>query len=88
MVIVMAGRNNKKYRGRRAGGASVALKVIVALLAVLLVAAILFTLIMGDYVEYTDEGVKYEFIIPEGCTAQMKLEDGREKTLSAGTYIF
>lgn len=54
----MAGRNNKKYRGRRTGGASIALKVIVALLAVLLAAAILVTLILGDYVEYTDEGVR------------------------------
>ena len=56
----MAGRyqkNYREYRGRRSGGASV-MKVIVVILAVLLAAALLFTLILGKYVEYTDEGVR------------------------------
>ena len=57
----MAGRYRKKYReynGRRRGGASVVLKVIVVLLALLLAAAVLFMVFLGDYVEYTDEGVR------------------------------
>lgn len=56
----MAGRNQKKYReyrGRRSGSASV-MKVIVVILAILLAAALLFTLFLGKYVEYTDEGVR------------------------------
>jgi len=57
----MAGRykkNYREYRGRRTGGASGVLKVIVVLLALLLAAAILCTLFLGDFVEYTDEGVR------------------------------
>lgn len=56
----MAGRNKRtyrEYRGRRSGGSAV-LKGIVVLLAILLAAALLFTLFLGEYVEYTDEGVR------------------------------
>lgn len=47
----------QKYRGRRSGGSAV-LKVIIALLALVLAAGVLFVLFMGEYVEYTDSGVR------------------------------
>lgn len=56
----MAGRSGpsyQKYRGRRGGGGTV-LKIIIVILAVLLVAGVLFLLLLGDYVEYTDGGVR------------------------------
>ena len=53
-------RRYREYRGRR-GGASTVLKLIVILLAVLLAAALIFTLLMGKYIEYTDEGVRLHF---------------------------
>lgn len=56
----MARRNSRGYRGYqgRRNGSSMALKIIVALLAVLLVLGILFVIILGKYVEYTDNGVR------------------------------
>ncbi len=60
MVRAVARRNRRgyrEYRGRRRKG-STALKVIVILLAVLLVAGIVFTLFLGRYIEYTDDGVR------------------------------
>lgn len=50
----------REYRGRRSGGGSIVLKVIVALLAVLLIGGVLFTVFLGKYVEYTDEGVRVD----------------------------
>lgn len=55
----MAGNYTKGYRshrGRRKG--SLALKVIAVILAVLLVAGVVFVVFLGRYVEYTDHGVK------------------------------
>ena len=37
---------------------------------------------------YGKEFVHYEFEIPEGTTAELKLTDGTEKTLAAGKYMF
>lgn len=56
----MARRGNRigyqEYRGR--SGGSTVLKFIIALLAVLLLAGILFVVFMGEYIEYTDDGVR------------------------------
>lgn len=45
------------YRGR--GGGSLVLKVIVALLATTLAAGLIFVVFLGDYMEYTDNGVRF-----------------------------
>ncbi len=45
------------YRGR--GGGSLVLKVIVALLATTLAAGVIFVVFLGDYMEYTDNGVRF-----------------------------
>lgn len=47
---------NNTYRGRR--DKSAVLKILIAVLAVLLVGGLLFILLLGKYVEYTDDGVK------------------------------
>lgn len=47
---------NDKYRGRKKG--STVLKVLIGVLAVLLALGLVFILIMGKYIEYTDDGVK------------------------------
>lgn len=38
--------------------------------------------------EYRGERVLYRFEIPKGITAKISLPDGREETLSAGTYMY
>ena len=58
-VARQGNRGYREYRGRRQGGGSVILKAIICLLAILLVAGVLFMLILGKYVEYTDEGVRF-----------------------------
>lgn len=55
------------YRGR--GGGSPFLKVIVALLAVTLAAGLIFVIFLGDYMEYTDEGVRFN---PPWATSEDK----------------
>ena len=56
----MAGRRNRygyqEYRGR--SGARPVLIFIIVLLAVLLAAGVAFMIVMGEYIEYTDTGVK------------------------------
>ncbi len=51
-------RGYQEYRGRSRGG-SVVLKVIIVLLALILIAGIVFVLFLGKYVEYTDDGVRF-----------------------------
>ena len=56
----MARRENRygyrEYRGR--SGGSTVLKFIIAVLAVVLIAGVLFMLFLGEYLEYTDDGVQ------------------------------
>ena len=56
----MARRGNRigyqEYRGRSRG--STVLKVIIAFLVLLLIAGVLFMIFMGEYIEYTDDGVR------------------------------
>lgn len=47
---------NSTYRGRRGG--SSALKVLIAILAALLLIGVLSVLLLGKYIEYTDDGVR------------------------------
>ena len=54
----------REYRGRRGGDGGRFLRVLVILLAVLLAAALIFTLFLGKYVEYTDGGVRLSFSWP------------------------
>ena len=57
----MAGRRNQyrypEYRGRRGGHSSV-LIFIIALLAVLFIAGVIFMIVMGDYITYTRDGLE------------------------------
>lgn len=57
----MAGRRNRygfqEYRGRRGGHSSV-LVFIIVLLAVLLIAGVIFMAVMGDYIYYTPNGME------------------------------
>ena len=57
----MAGRRNRyiyrEYRGRGGGHSSV-LIFIIALLAVLLIAGVVFMIVMGDYISYTRDGME------------------------------
>lgn len=55
----MAGRypTRRQYRGR-SGKGSVVLKAIIALLALMILACILFFTVLGGRVEYTDDGVR------------------------------
>lgn len=59
----MAGRRNRygyqEYRGR-GGGRSVLIFIIV-LLAVLLIAGVVFMAVMGDYIKYTDTGIEIDW---------------------------
>ena len=59
----MAGRSNRygyqKYRGR--GGGRSVLIFIVVLLAVLLIAGVVFMLVMGDHIKYTDTGLEIDW---------------------------
>jgi len=47
------------YRGKRRQGSRV-LKVIVVVLAVVLAACLIFTVTLGRYVQYTDDGVRLD----------------------------
>lgn len=47
-----------RYRGKRRGQGSVALKVIAAVLAAVLVVCLVAMVAMGKYIQYTDDGVK------------------------------
>ncbi len=38
--------------------------------------------------QYTDEGIRYEFLIPQGCTAYVRLPDGQRKTVGCGRHSF
>ena len=59
----MAGRRNRygyqEYRGR--GGGRSVLIFIVLLLAVLLIAGVVFMIVMGDYIKYTDTGMEIDW---------------------------
>ena len=48
--------SSNRYRGRRSGNAG--LKVLVALLAVLFAAGVIFYFLLGKYIQYTDDGVR------------------------------
>lgn len=50
-------KNFRGYRGRPRGG-SLALKIVIALLALILAACIIFVAVLGGRVEYTDDGVR------------------------------
>lgn len=58
----MAGRKGRygyqEYRGRGGGRARTVLLFIIALLAVLLAAGVAFMVVMREYIEYTDQGIK------------------------------
>lgn len=57
----MARRRRKRYReyrGKRQRSGSTVLKVIIVLLALLLILGVLFVVFLGEYVEYTDGGVR------------------------------
>lgn len=56
----------REYRGRRPGSGSTVLKIVIALLVVLLAAGLVFTLFFGEYVEYTDDGVRVSWPWKEG----------------------
>ena len=83
----MAGRRDHRYheyRGRRGGGASGVLKGVVIVLAVLLAAALIFTLFLGKYVEYTDEGVRLNFPWGQG---QSEAPEISEPPLASDTLV-
>lgn len=60
--IIMGGHRNSygysEYHGRGGGRARVVLLFIIALLAVILAAGVAFMAVMGQYLEYTEDGVK------------------------------
>lgn len=59
----MARRGNhygyREYRGRSGSRARTVLLFIIALLVVVLIAGVLFMIFLGDYLEYTDDGVQF-----------------------------
>lgn len=59
----MARRENRfgyrEYRGRSGGRIRTVLLFIIALLAVVLIAGVLFMVFLGEYLEYTDDGVQF-----------------------------
>ena len=38
--------------------------------------------------EKNEEGIQYTVSIPSGCTAEIILPEGRQETVSAGTYVY